>query len=124
MDLDHFKQINDALGHAEGDRVLRAVARAISSSLRSYDLAARYAGDEFAVVLPDTDRSQAVQAAERIRRSLFEASPELQRAIEVAPDFGISIGIATFPEDAADCEGLIGCSDRAMYEEKRRRKAA
>lgn len=124
IDLDYFKQINDTLGHVAGDRVLQAVARAISGALRNYDLAVRYAGDEFAVVLPDTDREQANAAAERIRQAVLRNTPEIAEAMKAAPNFGISVGIATFPTDAQDCEGLIGFSDRAMYEDKRRRRAA
>lgn len=116
IDLDDFKLVNDTFGHLFGDRVLAWVAELIRSTLRGSDIAARYGGDEFAVILPDTDGEAARHAAERI----LEACRERPfRGEERGPlPIGLSIGVATFPRDGRTGHELIAAADRALYRVK------
>jgi diguanylate cyclase (GGDEF)-like protein len=112
IDVDNFKVFNDQYGHIAGDRVLVAVADALREYLRPTDLIARFGGDEFAVLLPDVQITQARQTAERIRQQIGELSPpSLVTAITV------SIGIAdrTSRDDVAT---LVQRADAAMYDAK------
>jgi diguanylate cyclase (GGDEF)-like protein len=111
LDIDRFKELNDAHGHQAGDEVLRRVARVLGAGLRSYDTAARYGGEEFALVLPRTRRADGSRIAERIRVALAEMEEE--------PRVTASIGLASFPLDATTADGLIGAADAALYESKR-----
>jgi diguanylate cyclase (GGDEF)-like protein len=114
VDVDHFKQVNDAYGHSVGDRVLIEIAHRIRNVLRfELDTVARYGGEEFAVVLPETTRDGAVIVAEKVRRSVSEIA--LQEGLHLT----VSVGVASCPEDAADPAGLLRAADRAMYEAKR-----
>lgn len=117
LDLDHFKDVNDTLGHGIGDRLLRFVAGQLRGSVRATDLVARLGGDEFTVLVPDLKREQAAgQIATNILRRLAEEPfRDGDRTIRI----GASIGIALFPKDAIDSEGLLACADAAMYEAKR-----
>lgn len=111
LDLDYFKEFNDKYGHLAGDRVLREIAQAIRKSLRITDVAARYGGDEFAVIALGADHRAARQVAERIRgeiRSLNYRDPLITA----------SAGIACFPRDAGDGEGLVAAADWALYRGK------
>jgi len=110
FDLDHFKQINDLCGHEKGDEVLAAVGVVITSTLRASDFAGRFGGEEFILLLPDTDRAGAVEAAEKLRRAIA--------AIEVAGvsrPITASLGVAAVPEDAAEPTLLLRAADRALY---------
>ena len=122
VDIDEFKAINDLYGHAAGDRALREVARVLSQSIRGRDICARYAGDEFVLVLrgcggPEAERrSKAIQA-------MFEAvrfSPEPSRLQPLQ----ISVGAAAYPADGASLETLLVIADRRMYRDKSLRKRA
>jgi len=121
LDMDRFKQINDGFGHQAGDRALKEVAQVLRSSLRVYDVCARFAGDEFVVVLGDCDPAQ----AERRRQELQLAIAELP--FEPAPGqslaLGVSIGVASFPEDAQTADEMIAIADRRMYADKAGRKS-
>ena len=115
IDLDNLKIINDSFGHQAGDRVLTAVGDVLSGSLRKIDIPARYGGDEFAVILPNTDKDGALAVAEKIRANLFRVPLKSDdREIEIS----LSIGIATYPVSASDKESLIAKADRALYESK------
>ena len=103
IDLDGFKEINDTRGHAAGDAVLRTVADRMTRVLRAQDTAARIGGDEFAVVLPNTDTDGASRAARRIVKAL---------------PVGASIGIAVFPDNGVTGEELLAHADQAMYRAK------
>jgi diguanylate cyclase (GGDEF)-like protein len=117
LDLDDFKPVNDTLGHQVGDDVLRWTAEQIRATLRATDVPARYGGDEFAVILPDTDVETARAAAERIL-AVFRDSPFRLRGGSQVP-IGVSIGIAGRPPDGPLAAELIGAADRALYRAKR-----
>jgi len=116
-DIDHFKQVNDCHGHAAGDAVLRSVATAISQVARQSDTVARNGGEEFVVLLPHTNRAGAVLFAERMREAV--AAIETQVGDGQPIKVTMSLGVATFPEDAADGESLLERGDVAMYLAKR-----
>jgi len=111
LDLDGLKQINDQHGHPAGNRALCRVADVLRVHCREVDTPARYGGDEFALVLPETDRDAAVQVARRISDRLA-AETEL-------PKLSVSIGVAVYPENGQSIEQLLGSADRALYQEKR-----
>lgn len=115
IDLDHFKDCNDTHGHLVGDIVLKEIAKIMRSYTRQVDLLGRYGGEEFIIALPDTDKSFAANAAERLRQSIeknqFKAYDELLKMT-------ISIGISTFPDDGTDIETLIDRADQALYKAK------
>ncbi len=117
IDVDHMKSINDRFGHRAGDQVLRAVASGIKQAVRLYDVPTRYGGDEFAVILPESDTETASRVARRIlERTTEQALPaELEAAGE---PISLSIGIATFPRPAADGATLVESADAAMYRAK------
>ena len=113
LDLDHFKEINDTLGHDRGDEVLAAVGALMRAELRGSDFAGRNGGEEFIVLLPDTDRAGAMRVAEHMRKAMHSLSlPGVTQAITA------SFGVATFPDDALDGETLMRLSDRALYAAK------
>jgi len=116
IDLDGLKAINDQTGHLRGDEVLRAVGAVIAGSIRNVDSAYRYGGDEFVVLLPETDIVGAFFVAEKIRIGAEE--------VGVAHGLGepltsVSIGLVSHPEDGTTAEQLIAAADRAMYEAKK-----
>jgi len=114
IDLDGFKQINDSFGHPAGDDVLRRVGARLTESLTSSDLLARVGGDEFAVLLMDTDAQEAGAVAARLSAGL-----EAPFAIDaISAHIGVSIGIALAPGDAGDSDALMWCADVAMYRAK------
>jgi diguanylate cyclase (GGDEF)-like protein len=117
LDLDGFKSINDTLGHAVGDGLLRGIARRIASCLRETDTAARLGGDEFAVLL--TNLGNELDAA-TVARKLLSALGEPLQFRQQSTTIRCSIGIATFPRDAQDAEALLKRSDTAMYHAKER----
>jgi two-component system cell cycle response regulator len=119
VDIDHFKRVNDTLGHAAGDDVLKTVARRMANHLRATDTIARYGGEEFVVVLPDSPPELAAMIAERLRRSVATtAVPLSDGSREVA--ITISLGVAS-TSDSEDMPGdLLRRADAALYEAKRR----
>ncbi|MCO6406529.1 diguanylate cyclase, partial [Aurantimonas endophytica] len=120
LDIDHFKHLNDNLGHAEGDRCLIKVAGIIRESLRrERDQVARYGGEEFLVLLPETDVIGALKVAERIRRSVETASVS-NPVTGVSGHVTVSIGIAvTAPDANVSSEQLQHQADAALYRAKR-----
>jgi diguanylate cyclase (GGDEF)-like protein len=116
MDLDELKAINDRLGHFTGDRVLRGVGEVILSGVRQIDTAARYGGDEFVVLLPETDPTGAFVLAEKIRLGVSSMAVELP--VEVARP-SLSIGVVAYPDDGRNADELIISADGAMYASKR-----
>jgi diguanylate cyclase (GGDEF)-like protein len=118
VDLDDFKAVNDTRGHAEGDRMLRAVGQVLRDSVRSADTPARIGGDEFALVLPDTDRRGAEQIISKLRDGL-------RAALEVSSSpLTCSIGVITFVDPAISPEDAVAAADGLMYEVKHRGKGA
>lgn len=117
LDLDDFKLVNDTFGHLFGDRVLTWVAERIRSTLRASDIAARYGGDEFALILPETDAADACRAAERILAA-FGDHPFVDEQRGSVP-MAVSIGIATFPADGRTATDIIAAADSALYAVKR-----
>ncbi|TAL04067.1 MAG: diguanylate cyclase [Porticoccaceae bacterium] len=116
FDLDHFKQINDRYGHPGGDEVLRAVARRLPPLLRTTDLAGRYGGEEFAVLLTNTMQAGALVVAERIREAM--RSEEVQFS-DHEISFTASIGVVQFDPECSSASELIARADRALYAAKR-----
>jgi diguanylate cyclase (GGDEF)-like protein len=120
LDLDGFKGINDQYGHLAGSGTLTEVGGILAQGVRESDILARYGGDEFVVVLPETPASGALVIAERLRRAIEE-----HRFLEpqgVAARISASFGIATYPDHALSPEGLIQKADQAMYRVKEREK--
>ncbi|MGZ4411242.1 MAG: diguanylate cyclase [Gaiellaceae bacterium] len=117
LDIDHFKNVNDRYGHPAGDLVLQETARVLAESVREIDTAARWGGEEFALVLPGTDLAGGVQLAERIRATLErrQIALEDQGAISVTASFGL----ASLPDQAAGREQLVAAADEALYAAKR-----
>jgi diguanylate cyclase (GGDEF)-like protein/PAS domain S-box-containing protein len=117
LDLDHFKQINDAYGHMKGDQALRHLANGIRSLTRAADVIARFGGDEFVILLPQTDEAQAVHMAERLHRYLSE-NPV--RNTDVTFFITLSIGVSSIPAQhkAVSIETLLEQADRALYQAK------
>jgi diguanylate cyclase (GGDEF)-like protein len=118
LDLDTFKEVNDRHGHNIGDRFLRQTAEAIRQSLRGSDIACRWGGDEFCVLLPQSDVEAARATAERIRRGVEALSPTLIGIRATA-----SVGVATYPTDFdGNVEDLVKRADQALYRAKREGK--
>lgn len=115
IDSDNLKNINDAYGHEAGNKLLRHLARAIQAELRFTDIAARYGGDEFIVLLPETPAKGAMEVAERIRVRIAETPLDLDSRRIVS---SVSIGIACYPEDGRTLDGLATHADRALYAAK------
>ena len=117
MDLDAFKEINDRHGHLAGDRYLRALGPVLRASLRLADLACRYGGDEFCILLPETDAAGARAIAERIRTAVAELVADGEGAPVRTT---ASIGLAVHPlHDGGDLKGLLRAADQALYRAKR-----
>ena len=116
MDLDELKAINDRLGHFHGDRVLRAVGDVVHDSGRRIDTAARYGGDEFVVLLPETDPTGAFVLAEKIRLGVIEMDLSLPEG-GVQPS--LSVGVVSYPDDGTTADELMISADGAMYTSKR-----
>jgi len=113
LDLDDFKVVNDTFGHLFGDRLLVHVAERIRSALRAHDVPARYGGDEFAVVLPETDAEAAARVGERIAEAVVAGPYEAEGRLPVA--VGMSVGAATYPTDGRTATELIAAADLALY---------
>jgi diguanylate cyclase (GGDEF)-like protein len=119
LDLDDLKPVNDTFGHQAGDRLLRAVADVIANTVRFTDSGARYGGDEFVVLLPETEPTGAYIVAEKLRRDIAALA---MRAADRTIRSTVSIGLVAYPDDGATFEQLISAADVAMYESKRRGK--
>ena len=116
IDLDDLKSINDGLGHLHGDRALRLVGEVVRTGIRRIDTGARFGGDEFVVLLPETDPTGGWVLAEKIRQGVAEA----ELAVDGVPiPTSVSVGMVTYPQDGQTVRALLECADAAMYRSKR-----
>ena len=119
MDIDHFKVVNDTHGHLVGDKALRAVADALREQLRSYDLAGRFGGEEFAILLPQTRQANALTIAERLRMHIAEMSVPVS---DYEPDnclrLTVSVGVASLDDINRELTDLLAAADSALYHAK------
>jgi diguanylate cyclase (GGDEF)-like protein len=118
LDIDFFKQYNDTYGHIIGDQVLRLIVQAIQAHVKSTDTVARWGGEEFGIVLPNTTLEQAQIVANRIRQTLLTI-PLTDESGKAFPKPTVSQGIATFPDHANDAGQLVDIADASLYEAKR-----
>lgn len=117
IDVDHFKHYNDLHGHPAGDAVLRSVAKILSNGRRMNDAVARYGGEEFTVLLVDTPKADAAHLAEQIRLHVEQAE-FAHGGSQPGGRLTISLGVASYPEDANGAEGLVVAADAALYRAK------
>jgi diguanylate cyclase (GGDEF)-like protein len=115
LDLDHFKALNDGYGHAAGDAVLRAFAGVLSTTIRNMDTAGRWGGEEFVAILPEATAEEALDIAERIRKAVSFSTFDISGGLHLT----CSVGVACYPEHAADQDALLTAADQAMYGAKR-----
>jgi diguanylate cyclase (GGDEF)-like protein len=121
VDLDDFKRVNDEHGHQSGDRVLRAIASALRSAVRGSDVVARYGGDEFVILMPETDAAEATRVAKRASAAVATLAHHMPDGSEI--HVSGSIGLALHPRDGRP-HATLRSADSAMYAEKRARTAA
>ncbi|MBI4985447.1 MAG: diguanylate cyclase [Rhodocyclales bacterium] len=117
MDIDHFKHVNDTYGHQTGDLVLQKLGGVCRETLRDIDCVGRIGGEEFAVVLPQTDGVRALEVAERLRLTVERSALALERGLPL--HFTLSIGVTTLAGSAANLDSLLGQADDALYQAKR-----
>ena len=115
LDLDHFKQVNDSLGHQHGDLVLRTTAKVVRETVRAHDLVARYGGDEMAVIVLDSTPD----GAEALAQRLLDAIHRAHIATSPGASLTLSLGVASFPADALTADELVMAADQALYVSKR-----
>jgi diguanylate cyclase (GGDEF)-like protein len=116
MDIDHFKHFNDTFGHSAGDALLSALGRMMSSKVRKEDVACRYGGEEFTLILPEMSLETACNRAEELRQSVHGL--HLEHHGQSLGTITISLGVAVFPQHGEDPEALLGAADAALYEAK------
>ncbi len=116
MDIDNFKSINDTYGHPVGDQVLREIANCITQTIRKIDIASRYGGEEFTVILPETNTKDARIIAERLRKNISDLKVRTKEDVIITPT--ISIGMSEYPSCALDEQTLIELADVALYNAK------
>jgi diguanylate cyclase (GGDEF)-like protein len=115
-DLDHFKEVNDNLGHAAGDSILRTIGTFLRTAVRGEDIACRFGGEEFVIILPKASLEDTKRRAERIRQDAkLLAFPGIDRR---HPSVTISLGVAAFPVHGATVEDVIHAADEAVYKAK------
>ena len=122
LDLDDLKMVNNFYGHLTGSRVLQEVAKRILSAVRAIDKVVRFGGDEFCIILPETDQEQAIAVANRVRKSMTSTSLRLDADIEIS--ITASFGIASYPTNGLQKDDLIKSADAAMYKVKATTKNA
>lgn len=115
IDVDNFKKINDTYGHLVGDAVLKEIAKIIKENIREIDSLARFGGEEFSVVLPETDKMAAIVVAERIRSKVSE---HIIKAFDETLNVTISVGVGNFPQNTLYSDVLMETADKALYQAK------
>jgi diguanylate cyclase (GGDEF)-like protein len=120
VDIDHFKLVNDTYGHLVGDKALRAVTDALRSQLRGYDLAGRFGGEEFAILLPHAREVDALAVAERLRVYIASLSIPVRDNDEAAPfvKVTISVGVAALDGASRELTEMLAAADSALYHAK------
>jgi diguanylate cyclase (GGDEF)-like protein len=118
FDLDHFKKLNDTHGHLTGDRVLKETAEVVRKTIREADIAARWGGEEFLIVLPSTPKEGAWRAAEKVREGLARHTFHDDQGDAIGK-VTLSGGIASFPDDGRTQSELVRAADEALYSAKR-----
>ncbi|MEF8833973.1 MAG: GGDEF domain-containing protein, partial [Halofilum sp. (in: g-proteobacteria)] len=116
IDADGLKPINDASGHDAGNQMIQHVVAAIQRGVRASDLVARYGGDEFVVLVPDSDQETVAMVGERVRQSVANSAVDIDGS---SMSVTVSIGLAVYPDTAADPDGLLARADEALYAGKR-----
>jgi len=114
IDIDGFKEYNDSFGHSTGDKVLKILADTILASLRNTDVATRYGGDEFVLILSFTPKGDAINIANRIKENVDKANIPYRELIP-SKEFTVSIGLTSFPDDASSATELLEKTDEALY---------
>ncbi|HWE87337.1 MAG TPA: diguanylate cyclase [Terracidiphilus sp.] len=117
LDVDHFKQFNDTYGHAAGDAVLKAIAKSVQAAIREEDVACRYGGEEFTILLPDVTPAAAYERADALLQAI--AHLHVGFGVQTFTDLTASIGIALHPDDGSTAEMLLRRADKALYHSKR-----
>jgi diguanylate cyclase (GGDEF)-like protein len=117
-DIDNFKHYNDTQGHQMGDVVLEGVAALLADNVRRGDLAARFGGEEFVIVLPNCEKPRAVALSEDLRQSV-ESAVFPHQDLQPTGNITITLGVATFPDDAVDLVSLLKKADDCLYEGKK-----
>ncbi len=116
LDIDHFKSINDRYGHTTGDRVLQSLANICAANLRKQDIVARWGGEEFCILLPDTDAETALGVAEKLRREIADCeAPPADSTLAIST----SIGVSEVRGSDTNHDQVLERADRALYEAKR-----
>jgi diguanylate cyclase (GGDEF)-like protein len=115
FDIDHFKNVNDTYGHQAGDEVIRQTAATLLRTIRKTDIAGRYGGEEFSVILLDTAAKDANTLAERLRKRIEQLEV---RHEDMQIKFTISLGIAEMEPSVDEYEQLVACADQALYQSK------
>ena len=117
LDIDHFKNYNDTLGHQAGDEVLRTIGKILKKTIRDEDIVARYGGEEFCIILPGIEKKGIPILGERVRKKV-ESEKFFKEEVQPGGQMTISIGTATFPEDAKNFSKLVEKADKALYKAK------
>lgn len=115
LDIDHFKIVNDTYGHGAGDEVLRHLSEILRSSIRSHDLVGRYGGEEFGIILPETDGEGAIYFCERVRK---KSKQTIVKYNDAEIQFSISLGIAPLTYEENSYKHWLSCADQALYQSK------